>query len=187
MKFPLKYRCLELSELKNGDYKLIPIRFSHRKLIMKWRNEQIYHLRQNNVLTTDAQNKYFKEVLNKLFYSDKPDSILFSLLKDNKLVGYGGLVHINWKDKNAEISFLINTKLENKYFKIFWINYLRLIEEVAFKHLKLKKIFTYAFDLRPHLYDVLEDAKFTKEAELKNHFYHNEKFKSVVIHSKFNK
>ena len=187
MRFSLKYKCLDISRLDINEFSIIPIRYRDRIKIMKWRNEQIYHLRQNNILTIDAQNQYFKNIVNKLFYSENPDTILFSLLKDNKLVGYGGLVHINWKDKNAEISFLMNTKLENKYFKIYWINFLNLIEEIAFKHLKFKKIYTYAFDLRPHLYDVLESAGFIREAELKNHFYHKEKFKSVVIHSKFNK
>ena len=30
---------------------------------MKWRNEQIYHLRQELTLTKEMQDKYFKEVM----------------------------------------------------------------------------------------------------------------------------
>jgi RimJ/RimL family protein N-acetyltransferase len=95
-------------------------------------------------------------------------------------------VHINWKDKNAEISFIIDPKLEKEYFQQHWTTYLALIEQVAFEGLDLRKIYTYAFDLRPHLYKAVEAAGFEKEAELKEHFLHNAEYKSVVIHSKIN-
>ena len=49
------------------------------------------------------------------------------------------------------------------------------------------KIFTYAFDLRPNLYEVLENSLYKKEAKLKEHCLFNEKFIDVVIHSKVNK
>jgi hypothetical protein len=48
----------------------------------------------------------------KLFQLQKPNQILFSFLEENKCIGYGGLVHINWNDINGEISFIIDTKLE---------------------------------------------------------------------------
>ena len=99
------------------NFKLIPIRYEDRYLIMKWRNEQIYHLRQNDPLTVKVQDEYFDNVISELFKQDKPKQILFSLLKDNKCIGYGGLVHINWVDKNAEISFIMDTKLEKINFK----------------------------------------------------------------------
>ena len=107
-------------------------------------------------------------------------------MEDNKCIGYGGLVHINWIDKNAEISFVMNTELERNQFQMHWVNYLGIIEQLAFKELKLYKIFTYAFDLRPHLYSAIEFAGFQKEAVLKKHCLFHGEFKDVVIHSKFN-
>jgi RimJ/RimL family protein N-acetyltransferase len=95
-------------------------------------------------------------------------------------------VHINWKDRYAEISFIINTALEKDYFQLHWTTYLSLIEQVAFEGLKLHKIFTYAYDLRPHLYKVVEAAGFKQEARLKEHCFIDGNYFDVVIHSKIN-
>lgn len=154
---------------------------------MQWRNEQIFHLRQQTPLTPQLQDKYFKAVVASLFDKEQPDQILFSFLKGDELIGYGGLVHINWKDRNAEISFLINTELEKQYFEEYWVIYLKLLEQAAFEQLQLHKIYTYAFDLRPHLYQAVEKAGFIKEAILKEHYLFEGSFRNVVIHSKINK
>ena len=61
-------------------YQLIPIRYEDRIPILKWRNEQMYHLRQDKVLTNDAQDNYFQNVVNPLFTDEKPSQILFTLL-----------------------------------------------------------------------------------------------------------
>jgi RimJ/RimL family protein N-acetyltransferase len=180
------YKCLSNSIFKEGNFSLVPIREEDKYIILKMRNEQIYHLRQAEVLTKEKQEYYFSEVISKLFEQDRPRQILFSLLKGKEFIGYGGLVHINWIDKNAEISFIMKTELEDKNFSEIWSNYLYLVEKLAFEDLKLHKIFTYAFDLRPHLYKVLEDVGFINEARLKEHCFFNNKYIDVVIHSKTN-
>jgi RimJ/RimL family protein N-acetyltransferase len=58
---------------------------------------------------------------------------------------------------------------------------------VAFQELKLHKIFTYAFDLRPHLYSTLEKCGFYEEARLKEHCFFDGKYIDVIIHRKINK
>ena len=153
---------------------------------MEWRNEQIYHLRQSSLLIIEDQKSYFENVVAHLFDKEKPSQILFSYLKDGECIGYGGLVHINWIDKNAEISFIMKTELEQKEFKEHWGNYLELLEQVAFNELKFHKIFTYALDLRPHLYEAIEYKGFKKEAVLKEHCFFEGSYKDVVIHSKIN-
>src|SRR5690606_5537019 len=89
-----------------------------------------------------------------------------------------------WTDKNAEISFIMDTTLEKELVEFHWKTYLTLIEQVAFEELGLHKIFTYAFDIRPHLYPVLEISGYRKEAVLKEHCLFEGGFKDVVIHSK---
>ena len=179
------YKTLNKQLYKSGDYTITPIRSEDRLDIMKWRNEQIYHLRQNKPLTETDQDNYFKNVIQIQFNQNLPDQILFSFLKNDVCIGYGGLVHINWTDKNAEISFIMNTNLEKNRFHEIWTAYLTLIEKVAFDELQLHKVFVYAFDLRPHLYETLEENNFMREAELKEHCYYNNQFINVVIHSKF--
>ena len=184
MQFPTKYRCLNQNEFVVGDHKIVPIRYEDRLDIMKWRNEQIYHLRQAEPLTEESQEKYFKEILANLFEQEKPKQILFSFIKNDKCFGYGGLVHINWLDKNAEISFIMNTNLEEKYFHYHWSVFLKLIEKVA-NNLQFFKVFTFAYDIRPNLYNVLLKNKYFEDARLHKHvFFGSKGYKDVVIHSK---
>ena len=180
------YKVLNNQKFSISEFSIVPIRYEDRMAIMKWRNEQVYHLRQNKPLTEPDQDNYFNNVVKKLFSQEKPNHLLFSYLQDGLCIGYGGLVHINWIDKNAEISFVMNTKLEKKNFSTNWKIFLKLIEQVAFIDLNFHKIFTYALDLRPHLYVTIEDSGFVKEAILKEHCFFNGTHKDVIIHSKFN-
>jgi UDP-4-amino-4,6-dideoxy-N-acetyl-beta-L-altrosamine N-acetyltransferase len=180
------YNILNKQVFTSGNYSLVPIRMEDRFDIMKWRNEQMYHLRQSEFLTEEMQNNYFNNVVSKLFEQERPSQLLFSYLENSKCVGYGGLVHINWIDQNAEISFIIDTTLEKNEFKKHWSIYLELLEQLAFEELKLHKIYTYAFDLRPYLYEVIESQGFEKEAVLKEHCFFESNFRDVVIHSKMN-
>lgn len=180
------YLCLNEQIFTEKDYSICPIRFEDRFLIMRWRNDQIYHLRQSKPLTEEDQNKYFDEIVLKLFHETRPAQILFSYLNNSKCIGYGGLVHINWIDRNAEISFIMDTELEETSFKLHWEQYLKLIEKVAFNQLGLHKIYVYAFDIRPKLYKVLEDSGYIKDAVLKEHCLVNGIYKDVIIHSKWN-
>lgn len=180
------YKILNKQVFSKGTYSLVPIRFEDRMNIMRWRNEQIYHLRQNKLLTIEDQNNYFKNIVSVLFEQEKPNQLLFSYLENDNCIGYGGLVHINWIDKNAEISFIIDTELESLFFHKHWATYLSLIEKVAFQELSLHKIYIYAFDLRPHLYQAVEAAGYKKEAVLNEHCFFDGQYKDVVIHSKIN-
>ena len=179
------YKVLNNQIFSIGAFSICPIRYQDRMAILKWRNEQLHHLRQDRALTDLDQENYFKNVVKKSFNEEKPNQLLFSYMHDGLCIGYGGLVHLNWSDKNAEISFIMDTKLEKKYFSKHWNYFLKLIEEVAFNELKFHKIFTFAFDLRPHLYAPIEAAGFVKEATLKEHFCFKGEYKDVIIHTKF--
>ncbi len=180
------YKVLNNQSFTSGKYSIVPLRKEDRYDIMKWRNEQIYHLRQHKPLTREDQDKYFESTVASLFKTEQPDQILFSYLENDICIGYGGLVHINWIDQNAEISFIMNTQLEEDNFEIYWSSFLKLLEELAFKQLEFHKLYVYAFDLRPHLYTVLELNQYFKDAVLKEHCIFNDQFRDVVIHSKLN-
>ena len=180
------YLALKKNIFSVDDFSVMPIRFEDRFKIMKWRNEQIYHLRQDELLTIKNQEKYFTEVIPRLFELKQPDQLLFSFLKNDICIGYGGLVRINWLDKNAEISFIMNTELEKNKFDKFWRIFLMLIEEIAFKEINLHKIYTYAFDLRPNLYAVLTNSGYIEEARLKEHCLFQNNYIDILIHSKTN-
>lgn len=181
-----QYKALKKQVFSKGEYSIVPIRMKDRSAIMKWRNEQIFHLRQTEPLTIELQDQYFEKVVVKLFDREHPDQLLFSFLKEDVCIGYGGLVHINWIDRNAEISFIMDTELEKEEFDLNWSMFLNLIEKLAFQHLNFHKLFVYAFDLRPYLYPVLLDNGYFLDARLKEHCLFNEKYIDVVIHAKFN-
>ena len=180
------YKALNNQIYSLNEFSLIPIRYEDRLDIMKWRNEQIYHLRQKEPLTIKDQENYFTQVIPDLFKKVNPDQLLFSFLKNEKCIGYGGLVRINWLDKNAEVSFLMNTELEKIYFEKYWTIFLELIEQIAFKEINLRKIYTYAYDLRTQLYPILLKSNYHEEARLKDHCIFKNKYIDILIHSKTN-
>jgi len=180
------YKVLSQQVYSVDKYRIVPIRYEDRFDIMKWRNEQMYHLRQSKLLSKQEQDNYFTNVVSKLYEQEQPNQILFSYLENDVCIGYGGLVHINWIDKHAEVSFIIDTELEKDFFEKHWSIYLKLIEEVAFENLHFHKLYVYAFDLRQYLYTVLQANNYFKDAVLKDHYFFNNSFIDVVIHSKIN-
>ena len=165
MIFPQKYKVLDQNTIEKGSYSIVPVRFKDRIEIMNWRNDQMFHLRQEIKLTRETQDFYFKKTVLELFLSETPSQLLFSYLKEGKLIGYGGLVHINWIERTAEVSFIMQTSLEENEFDLHWSTYLYLLKKIAFKELKFKSLNTYAYDLRPFLYPILEKNNF----KLKEH------------------
>ena len=180
------YKCLSNNQVyRNDGITIIPIRDDDKYDIMKWRNEQIFHLRQDVHLTKQMQYSYFKDKILPSFDKESPSQILFSVLKDQKCIGYGGLVHIDWINQNAEISFLMDTQLEKTFFELYWESFLTFITLVAFDDLGLTKIFVYSFNLRPLLYKVLDNQNFHEEACLRKHKKYKNNFVDIRIHSKF--
>ena len=56
------YKSLNKQVVTDGKYSIVPIRHHDRLEIMKWRNEQLFHLRQNKPLTEKQQNNYFDKM-----------------------------------------------------------------------------------------------------------------------------
>ena len=186
MKFPCNYKVLKNNSFKSENYLLVPIRYEDRLSIMRWRNKQMYHLRQEKILNENDQEAYFQNIIHPSFKEEKPAQILFSFLQNEKCIGYGGLVHINWQSHQAEVSFIMATELEADNFETNWVTFLRLLEKVAFNDLYLSTLFTYAYDLRPQLYKAIENAGFQQSKRLEKEQLIEGKLIDVVIHTKKN-
>ena len=152
---------------------------------MKWRNDQMYHLRQKEPLTNKEQDSYFDKVVRKSFFDNYPEQFLFSFYEKGIMVGYGGLVHVDWNKKSAEISFLICTERNQLNFSLYWNTFLKLIEQIAFEQLGLNCIFTYSFELRPELYPILKENLFSFKKRLKNDTLHGNTPVDSLIHVKW--
>ena len=181
------YHALRLNDYRHGRYRLLPIRPADREAIRQWRNAQLDILRQAEPLSVEAQDRYFQEVVAPLFEAEQPGQLLFSLLLDEELIGYGGLVHIDWRAGRAEISFLLETG-RNAHIPTFQTDfaaYLHLLRQVAFEDLTLQKINTEAYDVRPYLTAVLEAEGFAEEARLPRHVQVAGQLVDTVFHSCF--
>jgi RimJ/RimL family protein N-acetyltransferase len=178
------YKCLQVNVFSEGVYCIVPIRDEDRYDILHWRNSQIDILRQQAPLTKEQQDIYFKTTITQLFEQEQPKQILWSFLENNQLIGYGGLVHIDWQNKSAEISFLTETSRNNskEQFILDWTNYLILIKRLG-KSLNFNSIFTYAYDIRPNLYIALEISGFKETKRLKDFIEINSELRDVVIHT----
>lgn len=181
------FKCMRRQEYLVNEYKILPFRKPDIFLVKRWRNEQIDILRQKGALSNQDQLEYYKKVIQPSFNQEYPKQILFSFLKKDELIGYGGLVHINWDAKNGEISFLTKTS-RNEDIGVFQKDltfFLKLIKQVAFEELNFLKIYTTAYDLRPYLYPVLEHEGFENEGRLKKHVCIKDKLVDIVTHAYF--
>lgn len=181
-----KYLCIKNQFLKKNDLEIVPIRHEDMLKIMQWRNEQTYHLRQNGLISKKDQNNYFKNVIGGLFNDPHPKQVLFSYIKQDICIGYGGLVNINWHDKRAELSFLLDTNLKKnkqnyqKYFSVF----IELIKKVAFTEMNLNRIYTETYSFRSKHIAILENNKFVYEGSMKQHIYmkDEDRFYNSLLH-----
>lgn len=97
-----------------------------------------------------------------------PSDILFSYTESDKLIAYGGLTHIDWVSKNAEISYLSYPESEKDfdlYFKRLQ-NFLEIIKILSFEMLKLKNVFTITYPNRIEQLLCLDKLMLSKRDDL---------------------
>lgn len=178
------YKCLSLDRYSLGIYTLLPVREEDIMLIKDWRNAQLDVLRQKQLLTEAMQYRYFETVVWPSFDLDKPSQLLFSFLREDVCIGYGGIVHICWEDRRAEVSFLLNPLrvVDSTVYRQDFLSFLNLLKEVAYKVLALNRLFTETFDSRPFHISVLEEAGFRREGRMKQHVCINGIFVDSILH-----
>jgi len=183
------YNCLPIQELKLNNYSIAPIRYIDIQEIRRWRNEQIDVLRQEKIITPEQQTQYYESVIKKSFFEHQPTIILFSFFLEKDCVGYGGLTNINWKLKNAELSFICETKRSKKtdlYQKDFSV-FLKLIKQLSFEYLKFVKLYTETYDIRDNHIKILEEHEFILTSTLIKNKPIRKEWINVLFHSLYNK
>lgn len=181
------YKCLSGSEWNQGNYKVIPVRYDDRESIRTWRNEQIEILRQKKPVSSEEQDNYFTGVVEPLFEQYQPSQLLFSILENDNLIGYGGLVHIDWDAGNAEISFLTETtRNRGGIFEKDLSMFIEVMKQIAFGELSFHKIHTTVYDIRPAYINCILELGFREEGRLKEHVFVGNNLHDVLIFSLFN-
>lgn len=117
-----------------------------------------------------------------------PKNILFTFNVNNKLIGYGGLVHISWTNKRSEVSFLLNNDFSDtsKEYKKYFQYFLIILKKIIFDELKFKKIYSETFVFRKHHIKIIESLGFKKEGKLLAQYYFKGKFIDTLLHCYLN-
>lgn len=178
----MKYKCLPLERYKGKEeYAIIPIRKQDMESIRQWRNKQLSILRQKEPVSAEEQKDYFEQVIAPSFNQDHPPLILFSVLYQDRCIGYGGLVHIDWQAKKAEVSFLVNPEHSPYYFSAF-THFLSLIRTVAMESLNMHRLFTETYAFRTEHIAILEQMGFQLEGRLREHIFKEGLWHDALIH-----
>ena len=166
-------------------YELTSIRTEDAETIMTWRNEQMSALRQSAPLTPSEQKNYFDNVVKPSLSQKQPNLILLRFTFENSLIGYGGLVHIDWENQRAEVSFLLDTERGKDTFQYGrdCSVFLNLLMRCAFDTLDLNKIYTYSYSHRSFHVNAVEASGFRRDGVLRQDTKVNGEWVNAVIAS----
>jgi len=179
------YQVLNDQVWQCGVYEIESIRLEDAELIRQWRNVQISALRQSRELSMDDQALYFREHVMPEFDSPYPEKILVRFTLKGSLIGYGGIVHINWADRRGEVSFLLETNRANdhkKYAKEIKI-FLKMLSEMAFIYLGFNKLTTESYNHRLFHVEAIENFGFRREGVLRKHTMINGQWIDSIVAS----
>lgn len=166
-------------------YRYVGLRPEDIQTLRRWRNEQIEVLRQARAITADEQESWYEHVVVPTHASAAPEFLLVSILDaEDRFIGYGGLTHIDWENRRAEVSFLMATERagDSEVYARDMGAFLTFLRRWAFEELDLHRLFseTYAFR-RAHV-ELMEKAGFVLEGRMREHVRGPESFVDSLIH-----
>lgn len=166
-----KYRILETNSWNLGGFILKSIRVEEMEIIRTWRNSQIQLLRQGKALSEEDQLSYFRDVISRDLRSDKPSNILVTIWLGENVVGYGGLVHIDWDLLVAEVSFLMGPEFsEGAIHDKSFIVLLEFLTNICVSFLGIRCLTSEVYDIpeRSRVLSILKDSGFALSNKLEN-------------------
>ena len=178
------YACLPRPCIAHQNYALRTIAPADIELIRQWRNAQMDVLRQQREISPVEQVVYYERQIWPALSDPQPHNLLMAYLQDDRLIGYGGLVHIAWEHRRAEVTFLLDTARTHNLagYRNDLLIFLQLMKTLAFDDLKFQRLFTETFAIRPHHISVLEAADFRHEGTLRQHVIIDGRLVDSLIH-----
>jgi len=179
------YVCLPRKKLADGSFSVTPVRPDDIESIREWRNAQLEVLRQARKITPTEQASYFQRHIWPEMSMPRPRNVLLSYFRNERLIGYGGLVQIAWEHLRSEVSFLVDPAIagDSADYRVCFATFLRLMQELAFWDLGFERLFTETYATREQHMQVLEGAGFQREGVLRKHVRINGKSVDSVIHA----
>jgi len=167
----IRYLVMPNPCLSDGVVDVRAVQPADIEAIRQWRNTQMDVLRQTAPISPEEQERYFAEHVWSQIASSEPSQILLALESAGVLIGYGGLVHISWPNRRAEVSFLLTPDLEKKSDELvaLFSRFLALMKQLAFEDLGLRRLCTETFAHRTRHIQILEASGFRCEGRLREH------------------
>lgn len=182
------YVVIENKIITDGTICLRAVDLKDIEMIRIWRNAQMGILRQKQKITRNMQRQYFETEVWPEKNNSQPRQVLLAIDRLGILIGYGGLVHISWLDRRAEVSFLLNPLIANdeKLYSQIFVSCLEFLKKIAFNQLKIHKIWTETYNIRSYHIAALEAAGFEREGVLRDHNWIDGQPVDSVFHASIN-
>ncbi len=178
------YRVMPRAILNDGDLSIRTVEPNAIEQIRLWRNAQLSVLRQVQCISAEEQQRYFASVIWPDLSNPTPTNILLSFFEGERMIGYGGLVHIQWLHHRAEVSFLFDPVIEAETERASSLlaGFLGLLRQLAFEDLGLNRLTTETYDTRAHIIPTLESVGFEKEGLLRAHVIKDGRVLNATLH-----
>ncbi len=166
----LTYTCMPRPVIAHGPHAIAALQPDEIEDVRQWRNAQMDVLRQARPISPAEQTAYFKRAIWPQLASPQPDNILLGYHENGALIGYGGLVHMDWPARSAEVSFLLDPRLPGPISREqdLFIAFLGLVKTLTFKDLALVRLTTETYAIRPAHVRTLEAAGFALERRVQD-------------------
>jgi RimJ/RimL family protein N-acetyltransferase len=165
------WRCMPRPVLADAELTVSAVRPAHIEDIRRWRNAQLDVLRQASPLEPEQQRAYYAQHIWPEKASATPRNVLLSIHERDRLIGYGGLVHLSWPYRRAEVSFLLDPALardEGAHAARF-VRFMRLMQRLAFSDLGFVRLTSETYAFRTAHIATLERCGFVREGVLRDH------------------
>lgn len=178
------YRVMPRPVLTEGPILVRALEPEDIEPIRRWRNAQIDVLRQSRPIAPQEQIDYFAGAVWPDKASDTPANILLALVENDRLAGYGGLVHIVWDYGRAEVSFLLDPEIprDEPEVGVLFTIWLRMMKRLAFEDLGLSRLTAETFAMRKLYIRVLEESGFRREGVLRQHVRVDGRAMDALVH-----
>lgn len=179
------YQRLPSLDTSIESYSLRCIQDADIEPIRQWRNAQMEVLRQPAPISPGEQERYFARAIWPQMDSARPGTILVTVLHNDRVIGYGGLVHCTWEHRRAEISVLFKPEIaaDPAAYRAALLAFLAMIRDVGFARLGHNRLTLETYDIRPFHIGVLEEAGFKLEGRLREHVVIGGKAVDSLIHA----
>lgn len=158
--------------LKGETVDLLPIDLGHASLYTKW-----FNLEEMRMYSRNEYPKTREEIKKKFESKDKGEKKSISLeiwhKKDQKSIGLGGLNHINWFNRSANIFIILDPEYQRKS---IGTEVGQLLVDYGFLELNLQKIYSMIIEANISSWKTAEKIGFELEAKLEDEAYVDGKF-----------